>query len=164
MLFLNGSSESILNHHQSFRAFAALFVRKWHKCTPPPSASFKPFTQHKTRVFGIAVVYCCYIQPLSTSSLHLSLHLPFPAMSYDEDPPAAAGPSGAFFAGAHAFDIYGAEFINTTGDMHSTITYDDSVKSDFSNRYGREFRGSRNNERNYYGGFRTYELLIDLSV
>ncbi|KAF9063691.1 hypothetical protein BDP27DRAFT_1426604 [Rhodocollybia butyracea] len=61
--------------------------------------------------------------------------------------------SGAFFAGAHSFDISGAEFVTVAGDMHQTIRNDHSVRSGFNNRYTRDTRGSEYRTNNYNGAY-----------
>ncbi|KAJ3985965.1 hypothetical protein F5890DRAFT_1408247 [Lentinula detonsa] len=61
--------------------------------------------------------------------------------------------SGAFFAGAHNFDVNGGAFHNAAGDINSTVHNDHSAKSDFNNNYSgatryngphNDFKGSTN--------------------
>ncbi|KIK60471.1 hypothetical protein GYMLUDRAFT_43791 [Collybiopsis luxurians FD-317 M1] len=43
--------------------------------------------------------------------------------------------NGAFFAGAHSFDINGGEFNHAARDIHKTVNNDHSTKSNFDNDY-----------------------------
>ncbi|KAJ3928472.1 MAG: hypothetical protein NXY57DRAFT_514905 [Lentinula lateritia] len=61
--------------------------------------------------------------------------------------------SGAFFAGAHNFDIYGGEFSHTAGNVYKTIRSDYSTRSNFDNSYGNDFSGSGNLANNHSGAY-----------
>ncbi|KAJ3714569.1 hypothetical protein DFJ43DRAFT_1104027 [Lentinula guzmanii] len=62
--------------------------------------------------------------------------------------------SGAFFAGAHNFDVNGGAFHNAAGDINSTVHNDHSAKSDFNNNYSGATR--YNGPHNDYQGSSNY--------
>ncbi|KAJ4482822.1 hypothetical protein C8J55DRAFT_510728 [Lentinula edodes] len=68
-------------------------------------------------------------------------------------PAATTTISGAFFAGAHNFDIYGGEFSHTAGNVYKTIRSDYSTRSNFDNSYGNDFSGSGNLANNHSGAY-----------
>ncbi|KAJ3992083.1 hypothetical protein F5050DRAFT_1580251 [Lentinula boryana] len=70
--------------------------------------------------------------------------------------------SGAFFAGAHNFDVNGGAFHNAAGDINSTVHNDHSVKSDFNNDYkgAARYNGAHNDYKgssNYNGAHNDYK-------
>ncbi|KAJ3789764.1 hypothetical protein GGU10DRAFT_383804 [Lentinula aff. detonsa] len=64
--------------------------------------------------------------------------------------------SGAFFAGAHNFDVNGGAFHNAAGDINSTVHNDHSAKSDFNNDYrgAARYNGAHNDYKgsSHYNG------------
>ncbi|KAJ3876814.1 hypothetical protein F5051DRAFT_410491 [Lentinula edodes] len=71
-----------------------------------------------------------------------------------EDPKSTV--SGAFFAGAHSFDINGGAFQNASGDINHTVNNDHSQKSDFNNNYSGSTNYNGNALHNDYKGSTNY--------
>nr|BAF56679.1 CIPA [Lentinula edodes] len=71
-----------------------------------------------------------------------------------EDPKSTV--SGAFFAGAHNFDINGGAFQNASGDINHTVNNDHSQKSDFNNNYSGSTNYNGNAMHNDYKGSTNY--------
>ncbi|KAJ3814551.1 hypothetical protein F5876DRAFT_32659 [Lentinula aff. lateritia] len=64
--------------------------------------------------------------------------------------------SGAFFAGAHNFDINGGAFQSASGDINHTVHNDYSHKSDFDNDYSGSTNYNGNSMHNDYKGSTNY--------
>ncbi|KAJ3745695.1 hypothetical protein DFH05DRAFT_1396270 [Lentinula detonsa] len=77
--------------------------------------------------------------------------------------------SGAFFAGAHNFDVNGGAFHNAAGDINSTVHNDHSAKSDFNNDYrgAARYNGAHNDYKgstNYNGAHSTSLFRLGMIV